>query len=64
MKYRCCQAWAGFRCPQLQIQITPLCWGLALGWGDEKLAAQVGPVAVALWFRMGTWQAEAYYDRQ
>lgn len=44
----------GLAAPQLQIQITPLRWGVRGSvrvnyWGQWCVAAQVGPVAVALW---------------
>jgi hypothetical protein len=60
MKYKhrgfICQA--GFWNPQIQFQITPLCWGLAVGFSRTKFACQLGPVAMAIWFPFRDWKAE------
>jgi len=42
---------AGYWWPQLQIQITPLSWGIALSWGCATVACKLGPIAVCLWWK-------------
>ena len=51
--------------PQIQLQITPLCWGLALAWSKTKLSGKLGPIAVAIWFNFRGWKArcETFNDR-
>ncbi len=58
-KYRWLAVNAGFRCPQIKIQIQPLYWGLGIGWGSHKIALTLGPVSVALWFRVYGLEARA-----
>jgi hypothetical protein len=53
-----CQA--GLWQPQMQLQITPLCWGISAAWSVSKISLQLGPVAVAVWFRFRDWQAVCY----
>ncbi len=62
-KYSSAVVEAGVQCPQMKIQIKPLCWGLGIGWGSHKLALQVGPISVAIWFRMYSWGASKYYNK-
>ena len=59
-RYRSFICQAGLWLPQVQLQITPLCWGIGMGFSREKLALQVGPVAVAIWIRIGEWKAECH----
>ena len=55
--YACCFAHAGWAAPQIQIQFKPLSWGLGVGLGTHKAALVLGPLAVAVWFRFGDFEA-------
>ncbi len=53
----------GYWTPQLLVQITPLCWGIGFGFGGGQVALKIGPVAVALHWRIGTMKREAEWVR-
>lgn len=50
----------GFRGPQIQIQITPLQWGIGGCIGSSRIGIHLGPVAVVLWFRLTEWECEGW----
>lgn len=50
---------AGWRSPQLQVQITPLSWGLAYGHSPRHIGVQIGPIAVAVKYRLCSFLAQA-----
>lgn len=50
MKYRSWIASVGTLSPQVQIQITPLMWGVEFGIGEWSVGAKVGPIAIRAWF--------------
>lgn len=41
--------------PQIQIQITPLQWGIGACIGSSRIGIHLGPLAVVLWYRLGEW---------
>lgn len=47
---------AGLWNPQVQFQITPLFWGLSAFISHKKIACQVGPIAVSIWFTFQGWK--------
>ena len=47
---------AGLWRPQVQIQITPLCWGVGGALTKHRIAIRLGPIAVCIWF----WPFETY----
>lgn len=51
MKERWFEARAGWLTPQLDIQVTPLEWGIGMCWNNSRVGFQLGPVAMLLWFR-------------
>jgi hypothetical protein len=53
----------GFRSPQIQIQITPLQWGIGGCIGTSRIGLHLGPVAVVLWFRFGDWEMDKWRVR-
>ncbi|MHC4298013.1 MAG: hypothetical protein ACYS7Y_11980 [Planctomycetota bacterium] len=57
-RYRGFICMAGLWRPQIQLQITPLCWGFAAAWSRNKVAGTLGPVSIALWFTFRGWKAE------
>lgn len=46
-----CRAEIGWRNPQIQIQLTPLSWGLAFGLSKGHIGILVGPLAIVIWYR-------------
>jgi len=65
---------AGCNNPQLQLQITPLAWGLELSVSRNKpyqsrfavyqIGLRVGPIAVAMWWGVPTkWYAGAKKEK-
>lgn len=57
---RACIGWTG---PQIQFQITPLSWGIGGGIGTHKISLLVGPVAVAIWYRLSHFQVVYHAQR-
>lgn len=49
---------AGLWRPQIQIQITPLRWGIGFGFSRTKIAIMLGPVSIAIWFTFKSLGAE------
>ncbi len=58
-KYRVAYIEAGWECPQIQIQIqvTPFKWGLGSGAGANRFSLLVGPLAIAVWFKVSRFEA-------
>ena len=57
----------GFMTPQLQIQITPLSWGLSFVWVTtnkipNKFGFKVGPVALVLYVGPGRFEIERTFE--
>jgi hypothetical protein len=44
--------------PQIQLQITPFCWGVSVGFSRTKVAVQLGPMAIAIWLYVRGWKVE------
>ena len=51
MKERWFEARAGWLTPQLDIQVTPLEWGIGFCLDNKRVGLRLGPVAMLLWFR-------------
>ena len=47
---------AGSMSPQLLLQVTPFCWGLAVSVGDNHLAWKVGPIAIKFHWGPMDWR--------
>ena len=62
--YRWWLAEAGFRGPNLQIQITPLRWGIAIGIGGGNISLTVGPFSIRLFWKVGDWMKIAEKPRR
>ena len=58
MKDRWFEARVGWLTPQVDIQITPFEWGVALCWSRRRVGLRVGPVAAMLWFRWVKFDAK------
>lgn len=54
----------GYLGPQIQLQFTPLHWGLGACWGGRalKFGLRVGPFAVAVWVKPGDLTKERDWD--
>jgi len=62
-RYRLAIVEAGWRSPQLQIQVMPFKWGLAIGFGKEWIGIVVGPLAVIVWCRSCPFESTWRIDR-
>ena len=51
----------GFWRPQIQVQITPLCWGIGGGFSRSKIALKIGPIAIAVWFGLNKDFRRTFY---
>lgn len=61
-KYKSASYMAGFRSPQVQIQITPFMWGIQWGYSTYRIGLCLGPLAVVLWFRGSKFEVESVKD--